>query len=391
MKKVLFIDRDGTILEEPADEQVDTLEKLRFLPYSISGLKKVQDWGYTLVMVSNQDGLGTDSFPEPAFRLVQDKMMDILSGEGIHFEKVFIDSHFPADQHPNRKPGIGMLKEFLTMDIDLSKSWVIGDRYTDVRLAANIGCKALWILQEHHLPQTNPEFGTQREKEHLELPFHRVNSWGQILDFLGTENLEPKKSVEGRKKDRLAIITRNTNETQINLMLNLDGKGVYSIDTGIKFYDHMLEQLSRHSGMDIHLTVKGDLEIDEHHTIEDSAIALGQGMREAMGDKKGMERYGFLLPMDEALVRCALDFSGRSYFIFKGHFDREYVGDFPTEMLEHWMKSFSDHAGLNLNLEILEGSNTHHKVEASFKALARSIKQALKLEGDQLASTKGIL
>lgn len=386
MKRVLFIDRDGTILKEPEDEQIDSLAKMEFLPYAISGLKKVQDLGYHLVMVSNQDGLGTPSFPESDFNVVQDKMLRILEGEGIHFEEVFIDHHFPSDQHPNRKPGIGMLMEFIDSGIDLSSSWVIGDRFTDVLLAKNLECGALWLLDSslkvHDYQETENLEGKKLSTP--EIPFIEMESWNHIVDLLITMNHE-------KPNPRKSILQRNTQETQISLELNLDGSGKYEIDTGIKFYDHMLEQLSRHSGVDIRLKVLGDLEIDEHHTIEDSAIALGQGFREAMGNKMGMERYGFVLPMDEALVTCALDFSGRSYFIFKGKFDREYVGDFPTEMLEHWMKSFSEHAGLNLNLEIVEGSNTHHKVEASFKALARSIKQAIKINGKELPSTKGIL
>jgi len=383
MKRVLFIDRDGTILKEPMDEQIDSLEKMDFLPYAISSLKKVQDLGFSLVMVTNQDGLGSPSFPESHFRIAQDKMMSILTGEGIEFEEIFIDHHFPSDNHPNRKPGIGMLTEFLKSDIDLSTSWVIGDRFTDVLLAKNIGCGALWLLDStipvHAFQERDSAEG--KKVSTPEIPFLEMQSWKHIVDFLGSRSGSPRKSK----------LERNTQETKISLELNLDGTGKYSIDTGLKFYDHMLEQLSRHSGIDLFLKVEGDLEIDEHHTIEDSAIALGQGFREAMGSKKGMERYGFQLPMDEALVSCALDFSGRSYFIFKGTFDREYVGDFPTEMLEHWMKSFSEHAGLNLNLEIIEGSNTHHKVEASFKALARSIKQAIRINGNELPSTKGIL
>lgn len=381
MKKVLFVDRDGTILVEPPDEQVDSLEKLSFLPFAISGLKKAQELGYSLVMVSNQDGLGGPGFPESAFLKVQNKMMEILEGEGIHFESLFFDTHFPHDEHPNRKPGIGMLTTFLQQDLDLNQSYVIGDRFTDVILGKNIGCGAIWIIEDEKKSHSYQELGKgqSRKKSTPEIPFIEVSGWNSLVSFLEKQ--------EHRKAD----ITRNTQETKIHLELDLDGTGLYEVNTGIKFYDHMLEQLARHSGIDLKIVVEGDLEIDEHHTIEDSAIAIGQGFKQAMGSKRGMERYGFLLPMDEALVSCALDFSGRSYFIFKGSFDREYVGDFPTEMLEHWLKSFSDHSGLNLNLEILEGSNTHHKVEASFKALARCIKQAIKVEGNILASTKGIL
>jgi len=393
MKKVLFIDRDGTIIREPDDEQIDSLEKLRFMPYAISGLKKALDLGFHLVMVSNQDGLGTPSFPEINFELAQNKMLDILESEGIRFENIFIDNHFPKDHHPNRKPEIGMLKEYLEdPSLDLAHSFTIGDRFTDVLLAKNIGCGAIWLIQDgvEQNPYQGIGTGRDRKKPSLEIPFHEAHHWPQIIQYLENQ-LNPIPYPSPKSEDRVAHIKRKTSETDIDLEINLDGSGQYEIHTGIHFYDHMLEQISRHAGIDIRLSMKGDLEIDEHHTIEDSAIALGQAFKQAMGSKIGMERYGFLLPMDEALVRCALDFSGRSYFIFKGKLDREYVGDFPTEMLEHWLKSFSDHAGLNLNLEILEGSNTHHKVEASFKALARCIKQAIQVHGNQLASTKGIL
>ncbi len=363
MKKVLFVDRDGTIIFEPADEQIDSLEKLEFLPLAISSLKKAMDMGFELVMVTNQDGLGTTSFPEDTFWPAQEKMLNILSGEGVVFNQIFIDRSFPTQNSPDRKPGTGMLTDYLKENsIDLDHSYTIGDRMTDVQLAANLGCKSIYIGVK---PSEGADLNT--------------SSWAGIIPFLK------------QNSGRLVKLERNTAETKISIELMLDGEGRHEIDTGLKFYDHMLDQLARHSGMNLKLTVKGDLEIDEHHTIEDSAIALGMALREAMGDKRGMERYGFVLPMDEALVQCAIDFSGRAWFIFKGTFDREYVGDFPTEMLEHWMKSFSDHAGLNLNLEILEGSNTHHKVEASFKALARCLKQALVVHGDILPSTKGIL
>lgn len=365
-KKILFVDRDGTIILEPADEQIDSLEKLAFLPFAISSLKKAVDMGFTLVMVTNQDGLGTSSFPENTFWPAQEKMLGILRSEGIEFETIFIDGSFPSDKSPNRKPGTGMLTEYLaTREIDLEHSYTIGDRITDIQLAKNLGCKSIFIGAEAAGIEAGAEFST--------------GTWKEIIPFL--------KSHSGR----LVKLVRDTKETKISIELNLDGEGTHEIDTGLKFYDHMLDQLARHSGMNLKMVVKGDLEIDEHHTIEDSAIALGLAIRQAMGDKRGMERYGFVLPMDEALVSCAIDFSGRAWFIFKGTFDREYVGDFPTEMLEHWMKSFSDNAGLNLNLEILEGSNTHHKIEASFKALARCIRQAIAVTGDTLPTTKGII
>lgn len=362
MKKVLFVDRDGTIIVEPDDFQIDSLEKLEFLPYAISSLKKLQDAGYELVMVSNQDGRGTESFPEENFIVPHTKMMTILKNEGVHFAEVFIDPSFEHENSPNRKPRIGMLIPYLRDNqIDMEHSYVIGDRATDVIMAKNIGCKSIRICTNMDPDATMCS-----------------HSWKEITEFLTV------------KRDRYVSLERNTNETKIKLELNLDGSGKYKIDTGLKFYDHMLEQLAKHSGVDLTMQVKGDLEIDEHHTIEDTAIALGQAFKQALGDKKGIDRYGFLLPMDDSLVQCALDFSGRAWLVFEGSFDREYVGDFPTELLYHWLKSFSDNAGLNLNIKI-EGDNTHHKVEATFKALAKSIKQAIKVSGDQLPSTKGVL
>lgn len=364
MKKILFIDRDGTIIAEPPEDlQVDSLEKLEFLPYAISGLKRLSDHGYELVMVSNQDGRGTDSFPEDAFQLPHRKMLKTLAGEGVEFAEIFIDPSFEHEKSPNRKPNTGLLTAYLARNgMDPEQSYVIGDRPTDVQLARNLGCKSIRLAAEN-----DPE---------ADLTF---SAWPALCDFLCAP------------RERSAKIVRNTAETRIRLELNLDGTGRHSISTGLKFYDHMLDQLSRHSGMDLQLHVEGDLEVDEHHTIEDTAIALGQAFRQALGDKKGIERYGFLLPMDEALVQCAIDLSGRAWMVFSGSFKREYVGDFPTEMFEHWMKSFSDNAGINLNLNILEGQNDHHKIEASFKALARCIRQAIRVTGRELPSTKGML
>ena len=363
MKKVLFIDRDGTIIAEPpVDLQVDSLEKLEFLPYAISSLKKLQDFGFELVMVTNQDGRGTSSFPEEDFLKPHLKMLNVLENEGITFAQIFIDDSFPEANSPNRKPNTGLLTNYLISTlIDLHKSYTIGDRSTDVQLAKNLGCKSIL-------------FGIQN----TEADFNS-NSWEEITKFLT------------RKADRIVELERNTKETKIKLSLNLDGNGEHQINTGLKFYDHMLDQLAKHSGVDLSLIVQGDLDIDEHHTIEDSAIALGKAFKQALGDKRGIERYGFLLPMDEALVQCAIDFSDRAYFIYEGKFTREYVGDFPTEMFEHWMKSFSEHAGINLNLKIIDGDNTHHMIEASFKALAKCIKQAIKVTGTELPTTKGVI
>lgn len=364
MKKVLFIDRDGTIIAEPpVDFQVDSLEKLEFLPYAISSLKKLADFGYELVMVSNQDGRGTSSFPEEDFLKPQQKMLDILRNEGITFAEIFIDDSFPDAMSPNRKPNTGMLTSYLIANaIDVSHSYTIGDRETDVQLARNLGCHSIFYSTSQ-IPEADL----------------CSNNWQEIAKFLT------------RRTSRLVNLERNTNETRIRLSLDLDGEGKHLINTGLKFYDHMLDQLAKHSGVDLTLTVEGDLEIDEHHTIEDSAIALGKAFKQALGDKRGIERYGFLLPMDEALVQCAIDFSDRAYFIYEGKFDREYVGDFPTEMFEHWLKSFSEHAGMNLNLKIIDGTNTHHMIEASFKALAKSIRQAIRITGTELPSTKGVL
>jgi imidazoleglycerol-phosphate dehydratase/histidinol-phosphatase len=364
MKKVLFIDRDGTIIVEPTEDfQVDSLEKLEFLPLAISSLKRLQDFGYELVMVTNQDGRGTSSFPEEDFQKPHQKMLNILNKEGISFAEIFVDDSFPEANSPNRKPNTGLLTNYLISNlIDLHNSFTIGDRETDIQLAVNLGCKAIFYSDQ---PQEKAVLSSK--------------NWLEITNYLT------------RKKDRIVELERNTKETKIKLSLNLDGNGEHSIDTGLKFYDHMLDQLTKHSGVDLVLKVDGDLEIDEHHTIEDSAIALGKAFKQALGDKRGIERYGFLLPMDEALVQCAIDFSDRAYFIYEGKFDREYVGDFPTEMFEHWMKSFSEHAGMNLNLKIIDGNNTHHMIEASFKALAKSIKQAIKITGTELPSTKGVL
>ena len=363
MKKVLFIDRDGTIIAEPpVDLQVDSLEKLEFLPYAISSLKKLQDFGFELVMVTNQDGRGTSSFPEEDFQKPHLKMLKVLENEGITFAQIFIDDSFPEANSPNRKPNTGLLTNYLISTlIDLHKSYTIGDRSTDVQLAKNLGCKSIF-------------FGTQNSEADF-----NSNSWEEITKFLT------------RKADRIVELERNTKETKIKLSLNLDGNGEHHISTGLKFYDHMLDQLAKHSGVDLSLIVQGDLEIDEHHTIEDSAIALGKAFKQALGDKRGIERYGFLLPMDEALVHCAIDFSDRAYFSYEGKFEREYVGDFPTEMFQHWMKSFSEHAGMNLNLKIINGDNTHHMIEAGFKALAKSIKQAIKVTGTELPTTKGVI
>jgi len=374
MKKVLFLDRDGALIHEPKiDEQVDSLEKLEFLPFAISSLKAiVEQTDFHLVMVTNQDGLGTDSFPEETFWPAHNKMLTILKNEGISFEKIHIDRSFKHENLDTRKPGTGMLAEYFSDEYDLENSYVIGDRITDVELAENLGCKAIWLLP----PERSNEFQTKGITETCMLI---TNSWLEIVQYL----VFPI---------RVARIVRKTTETDVTVFLNLDGTGRYSISTGLGFFDHMLEQLCRHSNCDMDIKVKGDLHIDEHHTIEDTAIALGEAFLFALGDKKRIERYGFLLPMDDCLAQVALDFSGRPWLVWDAKFTRERVGDTPTELFFHFFKSFSDASKCNLNIKA-EGENEHHKIEAIFKAVAKSIKMAVSrnMQNQGLPSTKGIL
>lgn len=365
MKKVLFIDRDGTIIKEPpTDFQVDSLEKLEFLPRAISNLRKIaEETDYELVMVTNQDGLGTASFPEESFWPAQYKMLKTLEEEGVIFSAIHVDRSFEHENAPTRKPRTGMLGQYLTEEYDLANSFVIGDRQTDVELAKNLGSRAIYI-------------GT----EVLDQAALSTSSWDEIYEFL-------------RLPARKASVERNTSETQIKISLNLDGTGQCNIHTGLAFFDHMLEQLGRHGGTDLDIQVDGDLHIDEHHTIEDTALALGEAYRKALGDKKGIYRYGFLLPMDDALAQVAIDFGGRPWIVWEATFKREKIGEMPTEMFYHFFKSFSDAAKCNLNIKV-EGDNEHHKIEATFKALARAIKMAVKRDLqalNQLPSTKGVL
>ncbi len=365
MKKVLFIDRDGTIIVEPTDNfQVDSLEKLRFIPHAISNLRKIaEELDYELVMVTNQDGLGTDSLPEKDFWPAHNMMMDILTGEGVHFAAVHIDPSFEHENSPNRKPGIGMLTQYISGDYDLAGSYVIGDRKTDVQLAKNLGTKAIFIGTE---PDADVALTT--------------TNWDEIYRFL-------------KMPPRIAEVKRTTKETDISIKLNLDGTGQTRMSTGLGFFDHMLDQLGRHSGCDLEVTVKGDLHIDEHHTIEDTALALGEAFRKAIGDKKGISRYGFMLPMDDCLAQAAIDFGGRPWLVWDAEFKREKIGDMPTEMFYHFFKSFSDTSLSNLNIKA-EGANEHHKIEAMFKALARAIKMAIGRDMNSLnmlPSTKGVL
>lgn len=364
-QKILFIDRDGTIIiEPPIDKQVDSLEKLEFLPGAITALSKIaEELDFSLVLVTNQDGLGTNSFPEDTFWPAQNKMLKTLEGEGIIFSRIHVDKSFEHENLPTRKPGIGMLKEYFTEEFDLTNSFVIGDRATDVQLAKNLGSKSIYV-------------GTSI----FEGANFSSSDWNEIYHFLAKEN------------QRKATIHRKTNETDIFVELNLDGKGATQISTGLGFFDHMLDQLGKHSGSDLTVTVKGDLHIDEHHTIEDTAIAIGEAFLKALGDKKGIERYGFLLPMDDALAQVAIDFSGRNWLVWDAEFKREKIGEMPTEMFYHFFKSFSDAAKCNLNIKV-EGDNEHHKIEAIFKAFAKSIKMAIRRDkkNSTVPSTKGIL
>jgi imidazoleglycerol-phosphate dehydratase/histidinol-phosphatase len=368
-KKVLFIDRDGTLIyEPPVTFQVDSFEKLRFLPGVFFYLRKIrEELNYVLVMVTNQDGLGTAAFPENTFWPVQDFIMKTFDAEKISFNEVCIDRSFPEENKPTRKPGTGMLTHYLNGDFNLESSYVIGDRITDVKLAQNLGTKCIFIR--------NYDKADGWENQISQI----VHSWEEIYNFLK----HPK---------RFAIHERNTNETKIKVELDLDGTGESKINTGIPFFDHMLEQLSRHGNLDLNIETKGDLHIDEHHTIEDTAIALGETFAKALGDKRGIERYGFCLPMDDCLAQVALDFGGRPWLVWEAEFKREKIGEMPTEMFFHFFKSFSDAAKCNLNIKA-EGTNEHHKIEAIFKAFAKAIKMAVKKDSgnDRLPSTKGIL
>ncbi len=371
-KKVLFIDRDGTIIvEPPVTFQVDTLEQMEFLPGVIRNLNFIhQKLDFEWALVTNQDGLGTPANPQENFDIIQAKFLQTLANEDITFDKIFIDKSYPEDNLPTRKPGTAMLTEYFTEVYDLAGSYVIGDRYTDVELAKNLGCKAIFISNDT---------GILNEKGLSEYCALQTTNWNVITEFLFAG-------------ERTATVKRTTKETDIFIELNLDGSGKCSIDTGLKFFDHMLEQIGKHSGSDLTIKVKGDLEVDEHHTIEDTAIALGEAFGKVLGNKRGIERYGFYLPMDDCLCSVALDFGGRAWLVFDAEFNREYIGDLPTEMIYHFFKSLSDAARMNLNIKA-EGDNEHHKLEGIFKALAKSIKMAVKRDIYQyeLPSTKGLL
>ncbi|CAN5710406.1 bifunctional histidinol-phosphatase/imidazoleglycerol-phosphate dehydratase HisB [soil metagenome] len=366
MKKVLFIDRDGTLILEPEDYQIDSFEKLKFLPQVFTYLGKIaRETDYELVMVTNQDGLGTESFPEETFHSVHNFIMQTLENEGIKFSDVFIDRSFAHENKPTRKPNTELLGKYLNGDYDLANSFVIGDRETDVQLAKNLGAKAVFIK--------NDVFAAPETDEIIELI---ANDWREIYEFL---KLPPRKVAH----------RRTTKETDILVELNLDGNGKSEISTGISFFDHMLEQIARHGAIDLKIEAKGDLHIDEHHTIEDVAITLGEAFSLALKDKRGMERYGFCLPMDDCLAQVAIDFGGRNWCVWKAEFKRENVGKMPTEMFFHFFKSFTDKAQCSLNIKA-EGTNEHHKIEAIFKAFAKAIKMAVKRDAsnENLPSTK---
>lgn len=375
MKKVLFIDRDGTLALEPEDFQLDSLEKLVFYPGVFTYLGKItREMDYELVMVTNQDGLGTETFPEEDFWPTHHFLLKSFENEGVKFHEVLIDKSFPSDNAPTRKPRTGLLTAYLDdSKYDRSRSFVIGDRLTDMELSKNLGAKGIFLAQDDTL-------GADEVVGEVESSIAlKTTSWKAIYDFLKLEQ-------------RVVRRKRTTNETAIEMALNLDGSGKSKIHTGIAFFDHMLDQLARHGGMDLELTVKGDLEVDEHHTIEDTAIVLGEAFAEALGDKLGIERYGFCLPMDDCLAQVAIDFGGRNWLVWKADFKREMIGQMPTEMFLHFFKSFSDGAKANINIKA-EGSNEHHKIEAIFKAFAKAIKSAVKRDPDKmiLPSTKGSL
>jgi imidazoleglycerol-phosphate dehydratase/histidinol-phosphatase len=379
MKRILFIDRDGTLIKEsPPSYQIDDFSKLEFYPGVFESMGRIaRELEYELVMVTNQDGLGTPGFPENKFWPVQNFVMLCLSNEGIHFDAVHIDKSFPAENSPSRKPGTGMLTEYLNNDkYDIAGSFVIGDRITDVQLAKNLGCRAIWLKHDAQL-------GGKEIKDSLN-ELERVVAlesihWDEIYSFL-------------KSGLRQVVHERNTKETRIRIELNADGNGKADIHTGLSFFDHMLDQIARHGKMDLKINVQGDLQIDEHHTIEDTGIALGEAMAEALADKRGMARYGFALPMDDADASVLLDFGGRNWIVWNAQFRREKVGDMPTEMFFHFFKSFSDAARCNLNITC-HGENEHHKIEAIFKAFAKAIRMAVKRDplSNDLPTTKGII
>ena len=376
-QKVLFIDRDGTMIKETIDEQIDGFDKMIFYPKCIPYLSKIaKELNFELVMITNQDGLGTASFPEETFWPVHNFITKTFENEGVVFDKICIDRTFPHENAPTRKPGTGLLTEYFSDKYDLKNSFVIGDRLTDVELAKNLGSKAVFINDNTNLGTA--EISVKKEELNDSIALE-TNDWEQIYTFLKLEN-------------RTESIARKTNETDINITINLDGTGKSKIETGLAFFDHMLDQIARHGQMDLDIHVVGDLQVDEHHTIEDTAIALGEVFAKALGNKLGIERYGFCLPMDDCLAQVAIDFGGRNWLVWEADFKREKIGEMPTEMFYHFFKSFSDGAKANINIKA-EGTNEHHKIEAIFKAFAKAIKMAIRRDVNnmRLPSTKGVL
>lgn len=371
MKKALFIDRDGTLIIEPkTDFQIDTLEKLEFLPGVFRNLYNIRkNLSYDLVMVSNQDGLGTEAYPEADFKVVQSKMLRTLENEGITFDDILIDRSVESDNAPTRKPRTGMLQKYMLGDYDLANSYVIGDRKTDIELAKNLGARAIFL-------NNDPEIQISPDSDHN---MKVVSNWDEIYAIVAAG-------------ERIARVERNTAETKITVTLNLDGSGNHDVSTGIGFFDHMICQIARHSGCDLTVKVNGDLQVDEHHTIEDTGLAIGEAFYMAVGSKRGMERYGYALPMDDCMAQALIDFGGRPWIVWDVEFKREMIGEMPTEMFFHFFKSFSDAARCNLNIRA-EGTNEHHKIEAIFKALARALKMAVRRDvfDSTLPTTKGII
>ncbi len=374
MKKALFIDRDGTLVIEPQDNyQVDSLEKLEFYPFVFRNMYHIATkLDFELVMVSNQDGMGTGRYPADIFNKVQKKIITAFENEGVTFNEVLIDSSMPEDNAPTRKPRTGLLKKYIEGDYDLEQSYVIGDRLTDIELAKNLGAKGILLTHDNKIKEI--------EKQELTESCKLItDNWSDICDFLSVE-------------ERSAKVEKTTKETKVSIELYLDGKGTVEVFTGLGFFDHMLQQIGKHSGCDLKINTEGDLDVDEHHTIEDTALALGEAYSKALGSRRGIERYGYILPMDDCLAQVVLDFSGRSWLEWDVKFKREKIGDLPTEMFMHFFKSFADNAGCNLNIKA-EGDNEHHKAEAVFKGLGKAIKMAIKRDvfNYELPSTKGVL
>jgi len=373
-KRVLFIDRDGTLIKEPPIHfQVGSLEQLEYYPGVFRNLFFIQkNLGFSLVIASNQDGLGTSRYPEESFLMVQNKMLQAFENEGITFDAIHIDRSLPSDNLPTRKPHTGMLTQYLSEEYDLAGSFVIGDRITDILLARNLGAKGILLGAESRIKEIE-------ENELTDVCALVTPDWGKVYAYLASN-------------ERKASVSRKTNETDIDVIVALDGTGKAEISTGLGFFDHMLDQISRHSGIDLKITAKGDLKVDEHHTIEDTGLALGEALLKALGNKRGIERYGFVLPMDDCLAQVALDFGGRPWLVWEASFKREKIGDVPTEMFYHFFKSLSDAARINLNIKA-EGENEHHKIEGIFKAFARALKNAIRRDtfSDALPTTKGVI